>query len=49
MENITMTLLYILFLTATHKNVADINGFGSMSFPFLKDIKLYSYQVGPGH
>ena len=39
MPDISMTLLYLVISTATHKNVADINVFGSRSFPFLKDIK----------
>ena len=34
-----MTILCMVYLSAAHKNVADINDFGSTSFPFQKDIK----------
>ena len=39
MRDISMTILCMVYLSATHKNVADINDFGSTSFPFQKDIK----------
>ena len=39
MRDISMTILWMVYLSAAHKNVADINDFGSTSFPFQKDIK----------
>ena len=41
--------LYVVYLTATHKNVADINVWQHEFFRFRKTLKLYCNQVKLGH